>query len=246
MGVPGVLQERCLAALPPGEVARQAGGRTGRARVVSVPAVSERDPAPRPYPWQVPDQLLPYALDGGGGERLVFGEVTIVVRASSTATGGAFNLFEEVAPMVDTPLHVHERDDELFYVLEGEHVIRVGDDEFRVSPGGLVFAPRGVPHSQRRVVPGEGRLLVLTVPGGLDGFFRELAAAQDHRNPRAGRLRERVEEPRDHLARRGALARQRRPRFAADALASSRFAGTATPWHRARGSFPTALLMGVF
>ena len=79
--------------------------------------------------------------------------------------------------MVDTPLHVHPFDDELFYVLEGEHVFRVGDVDIPAGPGGLVFAPRGVPHAQRRVVPREGRLLVLTTPGGLDGFFRELAAA---------------------------------------------------------------------
>jgi hypothetical protein len=64
-------------------------------------------------------------------------------------------------------------------VLEGEHVYRVDDEEFRVGPGGLVFAPRGVPHSQRRVVAGEGRQLVLVSPGGLEVFFRELAAAHD-------------------------------------------------------------------
>jgi hypothetical protein len=57
----------------------------------------------------------PYALSADEGERLVFGEVTILVRASAAATGGAFNLFEEVPPMVDTPLHVHENEDELFY-----------------------------------------------------------------------------------------------------------------------------------
>ena len=57
---------------------------------------------------------------------------------------------------VDTPLHVHENEDELFYALEGEHVVQVGDEEFHVRPGGLVFAPRRVPHSQRRVVPGGG------------------------------------------------------------------------------------------
>ena len=111
------------------------------------------------------------------GERLVFGGATVVVRASAEATGGAFSLVEEVPPLVDTPRHVHEHDDELFYVLEGEHVYEVGDREFRVGPGGLVFAPRGVPHAQRRVTPGVGRQLVLTVPGGLDGFFRELAEA---------------------------------------------------------------------
>ena len=59
----------------------------------------------------------------------------------------------------------------------GEHVFQVGDEEYRVGPGGVVFAPRGIPHAQRRAVPGAGRLLVLTAPGGLDGFFRELAAA---------------------------------------------------------------------
>ena len=118
-----------------------------------------------------------FALDGDAGERLVFGPVTILVRASAERTGGAFTLFEEVPPLVDTPLHVHERDDELFYVLEGEHVFQVGDEELRAGPGGVVFAPKGVPHSQRRVVPGAGRLLIQTSPAGFDGFFRELAAA---------------------------------------------------------------------
>lgn len=119
-----------------------------------------------------------FALEAGVGERLEFGEVTILVRASADTTAGAFTVFEEVPPMVDTPLHVHAHEDELFYVLEGEHAIQVGDEEFRVGPGGMAFAPRGVPHAQRRVVPGVGRLLIVTSPPGFEGFFRELAAAQ--------------------------------------------------------------------
>ena len=122
--------------------------------------------------------VLGYALEPDAGEPLVLGDVTILVRASAEQTGGSFSLFEEVPPMVDTPPHVHEREDELFYVLEGEHVFQVGGKEFRLGPGGVAFGPRGVPHAQRRVVPGEGRLLVLTAPGGFDGFFRRLAAAQ--------------------------------------------------------------------
>jgi mannose-6-phosphate isomerase-like protein (cupin superfamily) len=109
-------------------------------------------------------------------ERLTFGEVEILVRAPADTTGGALTIFEE-NEAVDTPLHVHEHEDELFYVLEGEHVFQVGDTEHRAGPGELVFAPRGVPHSQRRVVPRKGRTLVLTSPGGLEGFFRELAEA---------------------------------------------------------------------
>jgi mannose-6-phosphate isomerase-like protein (cupin superfamily) len=127
----------------------------------------------------VADHPARFALDPDEGERLVFGDVTILVRASAAGTGGNATLFEEVPPMADTPLHVHENEDELFYVLEGEHVFRVGEEEFRAGPGGLVFAPRGVPHSQRRLVRGQGRLLVLTVPGGLEGFFRELAVAHE-------------------------------------------------------------------
>jgi mannose-6-phosphate isomerase-like protein (cupin superfamily) len=120
-----------------------------------------------------------FALQGDEGERLVFGGVTILVRASAEATGGAFSLFEEVPPLADTPRHVHEKEDELFYVLEGEHVFQVGEEEHPVGPGGLVFAPRGIPHAQRRVIPGQGRQLVLTAPGGFEGFFRDLAAADE-------------------------------------------------------------------
>ena len=126
--------------------------------------------------------LARYSIEAEGGERLRFGEVEILIKASAATTGGAFTLFEE-SESVDTPLHVHEREDELFYVLEGDHVFQVGEEEFCVGPGGLVFAPRGVPHSQRRVVPRTGRVLVLTAPAGLEGFFRELAEAD-----REGRL----------------------------------------------------------
>jgi mannose-6-phosphate isomerase-like protein (cupin superfamily) len=114
--------------------------------------------------------------DLGPGDVLRFGEVEVLVRATAASTGGAFALFEEHDP-VDTPLHVHAREDELFYVLDGEHEIQVGERTHRVGPGGIVFAPRGVPHAQRRVVPRTGRILVLTAPAGLEGFFRALADA---------------------------------------------------------------------
>ena len=117
-----------------------------------------------------------FKLEAGGGERLTFGEVEILIKVSGDTTGGAYTVFEEDQP-VDTPLHVHEREDELFYVLEGEHVFQVGEEEHRAGPGDLVFAPRGIPHSQRRVKPREGRTLVLTSPGGLEDFFRVLAQA---------------------------------------------------------------------
>ena len=124
-----------------------------------------------------------FKLEAQEGERLRFGEVEILVKTTAQTTGGAFSIFEESSP-VDTPLHVHEHEDELFFVIEGEHVFQVGDEAFEVGPGGLVFAPRGVPHSQRRVVERTGRVLVMCSPAGLEGFFRELAEA--HRNGTLG------------------------------------------------------------
>ena len=106
-------------------------------------------------------------------ELLRFGGITMVVRHAVESMA----VIEEVPPLLDTPRHVHAREDELFIALEGEHLIELGDDEHRIGPGESVFAPRGVPHAQRRVVPGEGRILVVVTPGGLEGFFRELAAA---------------------------------------------------------------------
>jgi mannose-6-phosphate isomerase-like protein (cupin superfamily) len=108
-------------------------------------------------------------------ERLVFGEGTILLRATAKTTGGALTIFEEIPPLLDTPLHVHSKEDELFYILEGEHVVQRGETEFPVD---TVFLPRGVPHAQRRVVPGEGRLLVVCSPAGFEDFFRDLAAAE--------------------------------------------------------------------
>jgi mannose-6-phosphate isomerase-like protein (cupin superfamily) len=119
----------------------------------------------------------PFAIPAAGGERLSFSGAEFVIRASAAATGGAFSIVEEIAPL-DTPRHVHAHEDELFYVLEGEHVFEVGDEEFRVGPGGLAYAPRGIPHAQRRVVPRVGRQLVMISPGGWEGFLRELDAAE--------------------------------------------------------------------
>jgi mannose-6-phosphate isomerase-like protein (cupin superfamily) len=119
----------------------------------------------------------PFAVDHDSGERLEFWGTPIVVRASADTTGGAFTLFEEETPVLDTSRHVHRETDELYYVIDGQHVFVCGDQEFTVGPGGTVFLPHGVPHSHRRVVPLTGRLLCSTSPAGFEGFFRILAEA---------------------------------------------------------------------
>jgi mannose-6-phosphate isomerase-like protein (cupin superfamily) len=125
-----------------------------------------------------------FRIAEGDGERLAFSDAVFLVKASADTTGGAFTIIEERDPL-DTPRHVHAHEDELFIVLEGEHVFEIGDEELRAGPGDVVFAPRGIPHAQRRVIPRTGRLLTLASPAGLEGFFRELADAEQSAEPQA-------------------------------------------------------------
>jgi mannose-6-phosphate isomerase-like protein (cupin superfamily) len=118
-----------------------------------------------------------FALADDAGEQLRFSDAEFLVKASAETTGGSFSIVEEVAPL-DTPAHVHANEDELFIVLEGEHEFTVGETVFDVGPGAVVFAPRGIPHSHRRVVPRTGRFLTLVSPAGFEGFFRELSEAE--------------------------------------------------------------------
>ena len=117
-------------------------------------------------------------MDGGRPEVLRFGPVTIAVHLPADLTGGAFCVMEELPPLADTPAHIHANEDEYFHIVEGEHVITIGDEEHRLGPGEGIFAPRGIPHAQRRVESGVGRHLVVFAPGGFEGFFRHLASAE--------------------------------------------------------------------
>ena len=78
---------------------------------------------------------------------------------------------------------MHENEDELFLILEGEHEFTIGAATFRAGPGAVVFAPRQVPHEHRRLVPRTGRFLTFVSPVGFEGFFRELSEAERSGKP---------------------------------------------------------------
>lgn len=119
--------------------------------------------------------LLPIIRRHDDGEKLsVVGE-TIRLLADSDATGGVCAVFEETTPFGGgPPLHRHSREDEHFYVLEGEFKFVVDGKESRVGVGGYVFAPKGSVHTFVNATspPGRGRMLVVCTPGGLENPFR--------------------------------------------------------------------------
>jgi len=98
----------------------------------------------------------------------------ITIKATAASTGGAFGLVESlVAPGYSPPLHIHDLEDETFWVLEGEVTIRCGDRTFRATAGAFAFLPRGVPHTFVVEDNRPARMLGILTPGGGEAFFAE-------------------------------------------------------------------------
>ena len=100
---------------------------------------------------------------------------TVLATADS---GGAMSITHgEADPFAGPPAHVHENEDEIFVVLQGEMTFDVAGKRFSRGPLGTAFVPRGTPHSFITGAYGAKCLTILT-PGGFDGFFAEMAQGQ--------------------------------------------------------------------
>ena len=107
----------------------------------------------------------------------IVGEETLV-KVSAEDSDGTLAFFHLVAPpMSGPPRHVHSREDELFYVLEGELVFELDGERHTVRAGDTVYLRRGVVHTYQNFTTSDARLLIATVPGMFSRFFVELSAA---------------------------------------------------------------------
>jgi quercetin dioxygenase-like cupin family protein len=108
---------------------------------------------------------------GEGEARWWFGALA-EIKATAADTGGQVTIVEVTEhPGAEAPLHVHRRDDEGFWVLEGDVTFEVGDTTIEASAGDYVFGPRDVPH--RFTVGDQGcRMLFILVPGGIEDVIR--------------------------------------------------------------------------
>jgi quercetin dioxygenase-like cupin family protein len=119
--------------------------------------------------------LAALALAEGEGEALWFGDGLATIKASGEATGGHCTVIEVLAPQGNgPPLHVHRREDEWFYVVEGELLFWVDGQKIKVGPNAFVFAPRNLPHTFT-VTSQTARYVVVAQPAGFDQFVRVLS-----------------------------------------------------------------------
>ena len=120
-------------------------------------------------PFVVPPDGGPHFSGPQGREA----DITELV-ATQDQTGGSLGLFRQtIAPKSGPPTHVHQTEDEFFYVVSGEFKVKVGDEIMSAPARSVMFIPRGTAHTFENVGPEPGVLLVGVTPGGLEKMFAE-------------------------------------------------------------------------
>lgn len=115
-----------------------------------------------------------FLVPAGEGDAVwsIGGRFTRKVGGADSASGLA--ILEAVVTQASEPRrHIHHREDEAFYVLDGQLSFHVGDLVLTAGAGSLAFAPMGIPHTFTVDIE-PSRILVITSPSGFEGFVFDL------------------------------------------------------------------------
>ena len=95
--------------------------------------------------------------------------------ATKEQTNGAYSLLlGRIRKGAEPAMHVHENEDEAFYLLDGEMIVTIGDKDYHAKPGDFIFLPRKIPHTQKLITDMLSTLLFIS-PAGLEQFFWDLS-----------------------------------------------------------------------
>ena len=119
------------------------------------------------------------AVGAGEGERIrspLSGDITFIVRGEES--NGALAALEATAPPGDgPPSHIHTREDETVYVLEGQFRWKLGEENHLTGPGSFVFIPRSLAHTWRCLGNQAGRMLITFAPAGIGAVLRRAGSS---------------------------------------------------------------------
>ena len=94
--------------------------------------------------------------------------------ATADQTGGALGMFRQtIAPKSGPPTHIHQTEDEFFYIVSGEFKVKLGDRIMSAPAKSVMFVPRGTAHTFQSVGTEPGVLVVGVTPGGFEKMFEE-------------------------------------------------------------------------
>lgn len=104
-------------------------------------------------------------------------EIFFIARCQGKDTDGDLYIFESTRDKEGgPPLHYHYNQDEWWFILSGEFLVKIGEQTYTAKAGDSVFGPRGVPHTFSKVGEGEGRLIILFQPAGkMEEFFKAVS-----------------------------------------------------------------------
>ncbi len=123
---------------------------------------------------------------GDGPAAWVVGDL-YTVKASGKDTGGAYALIEVmVPPQSGPPPHLHRREDEAFYIVEGEFEVHVDEERLTAGPGSWVQMAKGSVHHFKNIGAKPAKMLILATPAGLDEFFLEAGRKATDTSPESG------------------------------------------------------------
>ena len=98
------------------------------------------------------------------------------VKVDDAHAQGRYSLVEAVAfRSTEPPLHIHSREDEAWYILDGHMTFYVGDEALPAPDGAFVLAPMGLPHTFTVDVE-PTRVLVIAAPSGFEHFAMDLGS----------------------------------------------------------------------
>lgn len=114
--------------------------------------------------------LTPMAVANDEGEARWWLGGLAVIKATAAETGGLMSIIEVTNPPGDeAPWHMHHREDEGFWILEGSATFEVGDTTIAAHAGDYLFGPRDIPH-RYTVGPDGCRMLFIMTPGGFENL----------------------------------------------------------------------------
>lgn len=124
----------------------------------------------------------PYVSRDGEGEALWFLGGLATFKATGTQTRGQLTVVEFVNPAgFAPPLHRHNAEDEMFYILSGTAEFRCDGEVFSAGPGDFVVLPVGLPHTFIVGSDEPLRTLQITTPSGFEGFAADVGEPATHR-----------------------------------------------------------------
>jgi mannose-6-phosphate isomerase-like protein (cupin superfamily) len=113
-------------------------------------------------------------LSGEGKSFWVLGDL-YTFKVASENTNGTHAVIEVLSqPQNGPPPHIHHREDEAVYVLDGEFSFLHGDRTFTATTGSFVYIPKGTLHTFKNIGTVPGRFLVVITPAGFEKLFEEI------------------------------------------------------------------------